>query len=215
MADKQVRLDGKLSSEEDCDDETMDVLKSALQKSVRRGRAEQAMYFALKLCERNWYMAWRRICIIAVEDCGQVEAILSVGELYRMFMAMRRGNNKSKIKELTWDEKRCFVAAAKILSESTKDRRADEFLELMDVLEKRAGKDKELAAKLEELCKIEDYVLDMHTRSGRMLHRGNLHWYEISSETENRSVEYDKWHSWFKPLLIRIEKEKRKERGLE
>lgn len=25
MADKQVRLDGKLSSEEDCDDETMDI----------------------------------------------------------------------------------------------------------------------------------------------------------------------------------------------
>lgn len=108
--------------------------------------------------------------------------------------------------------KRCIVCAAKILAESPKDRRTDEFLELMDMIEKRAEKDKDLAMKLESLSKIEDYVLDVHTKAGRKMGRGNLYWYEVSSESVNETPEYEDWHKWFKPLMVRLTKEKEAKR---
>lgn len=102
---------------------------------------------------------------------------------------------------------RCAVAAAFLMAECKKDRRADEFLELMDVAEKGTGNE-ELKAKMEDLAKIEDYVLDVHTNQGRRLGRGDLFWYEFSSETVNRTPAYDRWHNWFKPLMIEVVKSK-------
>lgn len=213
LVEKQSRLDGKpFSDEEEDDPDGMDVVKSALQKSIRRRNTEQAMFWALELARRSWYNAWRRLSVIAVEDCGVPETINSVGELYRMFMSTRRGR-KNRSKELSWDEQRCIVAAAKILSESPKDRRADEFLELMTAIERRASKSEELSKKLESLSKIEDYFLDVHTVEGRKMHRGNLYWYAVSSETVGKTPAYEEWHKWFQPLMIEIEKKKKEERG--
>ena len=48
----------------------------------------------------------------------------------------------------------------------------------------------------------------MHTLRGRKMGRGNLFWYEVSSETINRTTQYEEWHKWFKPLMVQIEKEK-------
>ena len=106
----------------------------------------------------------------------------------------------------TWDGRRCAVAGAILMAESRKDRRSDEFLELMDVAEKGTDNE-ELKAKIEELAKIEDYVHDQHTASGRRMGRGDLFWYEVSSETVGKTVEYAKWRDWFKPLMVRLAKE--------
>jgi hypothetical protein len=126
--------------------------------------------------------------------------ISAVDVLYRKFMALRKDG---KEKKLSWDMNRCVVCAAKILADSPKDRRADEFLELIDVMEKRT-KDEELKKKKDELESVPDEALDMHTLQGRKRGRGNLFWYEVSSETVNKSPAYEKWHSWFKPLMIQI-----------
>jgi len=61
---------------------------------------------------------------------------------------------------------------------------------------------------LQTLTKIENYVLDMHTYEGKRRGRGNLFWYEVSSETVNKKAEYEAWHSWFKPLMLRLTKKK-------
>jgi hypothetical protein len=199
----QLGLDGtvvgngleSLSGEER---ERVGLWKSALQKYVRRGLGERAAFMAYQLSnKKTGYVLWRRLNIIAVEDCLDALVIVAVSELGRQ--AMKCGYE-------TWDGRRCAVAAAILMAESRKDRRSDEFLELMDVVEKGTD-DEELKAKMDDLAKIEDYVHDQHTASGRRMGRGDLFWYEVSSETVNKTAEYAKWRDWFKPLMVRLVKE--------
>lgn len=54
---EQIDLSGKMVDEycvESLDGEQLGTLKSALQKSIRQGNVEKAMYFAWKLAEQNW-----------------------------------------------------------------------------------------------------------------------------------------------------------------
>jgi hypothetical protein len=135
--------------------------------------------------------------IIAVEDCLDALVIVAVSELSKQ--AMKYGYE-------TWDGRRCAVAAAILMAESRKDRRSDEFLELMDVAEKGTD-DEELKAKMEDLAKIDDYVLDCHTAQGKRMKRGDLYWLETSSETVGKTSGYEEWRRWFKPLMVRLAKE--------
>lgn len=203
--EKQVNFDGKVVGQVEVDSEDASIWKSVLQKAVRRGMTEKAMYAAYKLASLNWWSCWKRLSVIADEDVGQPEAITAVDVLYRKFMALKKDG---KEKKLTWDMQRCVVCAAKILAESPKDRRADEFLELVTVMEKRTA-DEELIKKKEELERIPDEALDMHTLRGRKMGRGNLFWYEVSSETVNKMEAYEEWHEWFRPLMVKLTKEKR------
>jgi len=203
--ESQVDLTGKVAKSElslsDQEREEASVLKSMLQKSVRRGKVEQAMYAAYKLStKKTGWILWRRLNIIAVEDVLDVNVIVAVSEL---------GRQVSRYKYDTWDGRRCAVAAALLMAESKKDRRTDEFLELMEKIEKHPEY-KELSEKLRALAKIEDYFLDMHTLQGKKRGRGDLFWYEVSSETVNKTAAYKKWQSWFKPLMIEIVKKEGK-----
>jgi hypothetical protein len=143
--------------------------------------------------------------VIADEDVGQAEAILAVDCLCRKFNAMKK---QTREKKLSWDMKRCVVCAAKILAESPKDRRADEFLELMDAIEKNP-KSELLKSARSMFDIVPDEALDMHTVQGRRLGRSDLFWFEVSSETTNKTSAYEKWHKWFKPLMIEITKAKK------
>ena len=93
------------------------------------------------------------------------------------------------------------------MAESGKDRRADEFLELMDAIEKNPDLNLLKSAKA-MFAIVPDEALDMHTVQGRKLGRGDLFWYEASSETVNKTSAYEKWREWFKPLMIQLVKEK-------
>jgi hypothetical protein len=198
----QLGLDGKVvgNGMESLREEREEVglLKSALQKYVRRGLGERAAYVAYQLSnKKTGWILWKRMNIIAVEDCLDALVIVAVSELGKQ--AMKYGYE-------TWDGRRCAVAASLLMSESRKDRRSDEFLELMDVTEKRTHDD-ELKAKMDDLAKIEDYVKDQHTAVGRRMGRGDLFWYEVSSETVGKTSGYEEWRRWFKPLMIRLTKE--------
>ncbi len=204
MTAKQIDLAGKLVSnheQEDDEREDLAILKSVLQKSIRRADVEKAMYFALRLAEKNWWTAWRRLGIVGDEDCEMPEVILVVDVLYRRFMAMHKG---SKEKELSWDERRCVVLAAKLLAQSWKDRQADEFLELLQATEKQGDKVPELKQWRDEIGKVPDFALDVHTKTGRAMGRGNAHWLEISSQTELRTVDYEIWRESFEPLMRKV-----------
>jgi replication-associated recombination protein RarA len=184
--------------------EELSVWKSVLQKAVRRGMTEKAMYAAYRLVCLNWWSCWRRLGVIADEDVGQPDVIVAVDTLFKKFLAMR----KAAKGELSWDAKRCVIVAAKILSEAPKDRRGDEFLELMEAVEKH-GKDEQLQKIRAELEAIPDEALDMHTLQGRRMGRGNLYWIEVSSETENKTIEYKAWREqFFKPLMLQLIKKK-------
>jgi len=129
---------------------------------------------------------------------------VAVNVLYRKFMAMRKN---AEGKELSWDMKRCVVCAAKLLADSPKDRRADEFLELMEAMEKYGNKFG-LKTLKGSITLAPDEAFDTHTIQGRRMGRGLLYWYEVSSETVNKKPEYEKWHKWFKPLMVELAKEK-------
>jgi replication-associated recombination protein RarA len=105
MTVKQVDLAGKAieqGQEKTSDREELGLLKSALQKSIRHGNVEKAMYFGLKLAEQNTWSVWRRLSIIADEDVGQPEEIVAVHVLHKKFMAFKKQANKG---ELSWDMK--------------------------------------------------------------------------------------------------------------
>jgi hypothetical protein len=183
------------------DEESHDVslLKSALQKAIRRGMTERAMAFSLQLLEKSWFVCWRRLRIIAAEDVGQAEVINAVENLYRMFLEFKRG----KKGEISWDGKRITILAAKIMAESKKDRRADEFLEIWTLVEQR--KDVEELQRLKESwTAVPDEAFDMHTAQGRKMGRGNEYWYAVSSKCTDMTDEYAKWRSWWEGLMLTL-----------
>lgn len=206
----QLGLDGKVvgsvESLGSIQSEELGIWKSVLQKAVRRGMTEKAMYAAYRLASLNWWSCWKRLSVMADEAVGQPDAIVAVDVLYRKFMAVKEADEKG---EVSWDAKRCVVCAAKILAEAPKDRRGDEFLELMEAIE-RHGKDERLQKIKAKLEAIPDEALDIHTLQGRRMGRGYYYWYEISSETVNKTSQYEAWHNWFKPLMIRLVKERKK-----
>lgn len=149
------------------------------------------MYWANKLARANPSIFWRRAKIIAVEDCGQANVISAVFSMEKEF-------NSLKVEAEDWNGRRLAICAAKIMAESIKDRRSDEFLEVL--LEAEKGNER-CKSYLHELSKIDDYVLDMHTPEGRKLKRGRDYWVRISSETENKSVGYDEWRSRWMTMM--------------
>jgi hypothetical protein len=102
-----------------------------------------------------------------------------------------------------WDGKRAAVAAALLMAESQHDRRADEFLELVDLAEKRKEEIPLLKMKMAEYEAIPDEALDMHTSKGRAMGRGQRYWYEVSSETVNKTPAYKRWRVWWRPLMMK------------
>jgi len=205
--EKQVGLNGKpIENVEDETEPSVSVWKSALQKAVRRCEVEKAMYSALTLLElAGSYVVWRRLMIIAVEDVGQPEAIAAVGSLYRIFQLLGKSSKKG---EESWERKMCVVRAALILAESKKDRRADEFLDLLEAVEKYKVDIKNLEL-LKAAMQPPDYAYDMHTKEGRKMGRGLLYWYQVSSKCENMTEEYRKWREWFEPFMIELIKRKK------
>ena len=203
---KQVDLFGNVvKKESEPEGEEVSLLKSALQKAIRQGLTEKAMYFALQLLKKaGWYNCWRRLRIIAVEDVGTAEAVTAVHALYREFLELKGKDGDG----LSWDCQRCVACAAKILAESAKDRRADEVLELLWAYE-QCPSDPELKAWIEELSAIPDDAYDMHTLQGKKKGRGLEHWYTRASRTVNMTPEYGAWRERFEKLMLRLAQEKK------
>jgi len=168
--------------------------KSALQKYIRRGLVEKAMYhaYAMSTVDTGWSL-WKRLNIIAVEDVLDPVAILAVAEL---------GKQASKYGYGEWDGKRCAVAAAKIMAESSKDRSADEFLEVMDYCSKHRD-DEDCKKRILELGELDDYVFDVHTPQGRKMGRGDKYWYEESSKVTNPSDRYIRFNDFIRKQMQR------------
>ena len=211
MTEKQLDLTEKLVDKEAENEPSVSVWKSALQKAVRRCEVEKAMYAALQLLEKaGWYVTWRRLRIIAVEDCGMPETIMAVETLYRLFLEYKGKKDKA---ELSWDAKRCVICAAKIMAESSKDRRSDEFLELLDTVQKYGDDIPDLKLILENWMPS-DEAYDMHTIEGRKRGRGLEHWYKEASKCEKMTEEYKQWREWWEPLMLSVlEIRNRKKRG--
>jgi replication-associated recombination protein RarA len=141
-----------------------DQVISALQKEIRRGRAENAALLAYEMVVTSPEMEaklWQRLLTISVEDIGPGEwqAPVLVHTLWQMCRAFDRAASERRL---------LAVHAVRYLCGCAKDRSSDE----MSAWVRRAV---ESGA---QMPVIPDYALDMHTARGAELGRGLRHFYE-------------------------------------
>ena len=137
-----------------------DVMLSALQKFIRRGKTEDAARAAyeLYLCgEELREYAWSRLLVISAEDIGQGSPAAPVVVQALMEAAARIGADAP-------DYPVFLVQAVRYLCSCRKERGAS----ILSSVIKRRIRDKEPFL-------IPDYVFDMHTIAGQQMGREYAH----------------------------------------
>jgi len=142
---------------------------SALQKEIRRGHEEQAMYWALELAETYADFLWVRLIIIANEDIGLADpTVIVLTESLRIQFYLVR-----KKKGASW---RIVLANAIIaLCRAKKTRLADSFMAAISHRRDSEG----------WRLKVPDYALDKHTVRGKRLGRSWDHWASEGCQLHN------------------------------
>lgn len=140
--------------------------KSALQKSIRRGLEEDALYWAAELAGWNTESLWKRLRVIASEDIGLASpsAALTVRALYENWKESQKDGE---------GEGRLFIGhAVLILVRAKKSRIVDH----ATICAFEGG--------LEERD-VPDDALDIHTNRGRSKGRWYQHFFEVGTKLEN------------------------------
>lgn len=171
-----------------------DEVISALQKAIRRGELEDAVLAAYEMyCtspELEEYL-WTRLQVISAEDVGAgsfTEPVI-VDSLYRMHQRLDRGGH---------DRFLFAVHAVRLLATSQKDRTSDE-------LANWARRSVEAG---DELPRIPDHALDMHTRRGQEMGRDERHFLTEAARVTNEVPGRDlTWRRW---LLDQLDQEPRR-----
>jgi len=145
---------------------------SALQKTIRRGKEHEALYWTMELLPRYEFYLWRRLKIIASEDIGiaNPQAIILVQVLSEQYFELRRRGDMGCLLML--------ANAILFMCRSKKSRLADHFICEM-IQEREQG-----ILRME----IPDYALDMHTRSGKAQRRGLQHFKEEGAKLSPKDM---------------------------
>lgn len=145
---------------------------SALQKAVRRGQEEEALYWALELIAVAKAICLKRLRVIALEDIGLADPTAVAHALSAIDLCA------------TWHQKdggsgwRIALAnAVLVLCRAEKSRLADNFQRAV-----RARKDEGWHPD------IPDEALDKHTKRGKAMGRGFAHFVEVSTHLENETT---------------------------
>lgn len=137
---------------------------SSLQKEIRRGNEENALFWALELesSTKIYKKAlWNRLRVIASEDIGIANILMPI-----LIDTLNRAYDAKQ--ELL------FVAHAVLaLCRSPKSRIVDDFCIVVQRIKH---------------LDIPDYALDMHTFRGQLKNRGKKHFHEIGSKLANEST---------------------------
>jgi replication-associated recombination protein RarA len=148
---------------------------SALQKEIRRGNEEAAMFWALELESSFPQYLWHRLQVIVNEDIGPAASnvIVLVHSLKQQYQDMiGRAGQASELL--------CLANAILAMCRAEKSRLADNFLTV--VLQERAQN----GLKLE----VPDYALDKHTLAGKRKGRGWDFFNKVSSHIENKTDKF-------------------------
>ena len=142
---------------------------SALQKSIRRGEEEEAMYWVLELFPKYSNALWTRLTVIVNEDIGlaDTQAIILVYALRCQFDALEKEGSKRLVLA------NCIL----YLCRSPKSRLADHFQCVIN--QRRLQKGWRLD--------IPDHALDKHTARGKRMGRGWEQWFEEGTKLEKES----------------------------
>jgi replication-associated recombination protein RarA len=146
---------------------------SALQKCIRRGLVDDALYWAVDMYLTGYdEYCWKRLRIMASEDVGPAEPDLpaTVEALYRTYADL-----KKKKDEAHAPQRLQLVHAVILLATARKNRIVDHAL--IHHFENHAKLKRE----------IPDYALDKHTAAGRRLGRGAEHFFAEGIKLANES----------------------------
>ena len=150
---------------------------SALQKSIRRGLEEDAMFWAAELETRYHDYLWKRLQVISIEDIGiaDPQVVLYVAEMRRLYQELRKEYDKEP-KKKSRSFRMVLGNAILAMCRAKKSRIGDEF-QIAIYGRREAG------WKLE----IPDYALDRHTSRGRGMKRGQEHFWSEGVKLSNES----------------------------
>jgi replication-associated recombination protein RarA len=141
---------------------------SSLQKTIRRGLEEEAMFWATELETRFPDYLWKRLQIISIEDIGiaNPQVVLYVAEMRRIYQELKKEYDKKKGKGHK-PFRMALSNAILAMCRAKKSRVGDEF---QIVIYGRRDSGWRLD--------IPDYALDMHTPKGKRMGRGQKHFWE-------------------------------------
>jgi replication-associated recombination protein RarA len=153
---------------------------SAMQKCIRRGLAEDALFWATELDLAGFgEYAWKRLKIIASEDVGLGEphAPATIQALYQSWQDQRKKKDTHHAPERLF-----FIHAVLYLASARKSRMVDHALVVM-YEGNREGRE------------MPDFALDRHTARGRALKRAWKHWWACGAHLENKAPGIDPYEA--------------------
>jgi len=147
-------------------------LLSALQKSIRRGMEYEAVHFAVELEEFNPTMLWNRLRVIACEDVGPANPMMSI------LVDVLQKNYTSEKSKLGENSSRLFLVDAVVcLCFSQKSRIADDLQTVVYMEREAEGK----------FLAIPEFALDKHTARGKALGKGIDDFFNEGNKLENEA----------------------------
>ena len=169
-----------------------DLVISGLQKSIRRGLAEEAITFAYEMYITSPQFEdklWRRLQAISVEDVG-------FGDLSAPVLINSLNQMRQNFPYTDGDRPIFFVHAIRYLAAAKKDRTSDNLKNIVKT-EFEYGRQPD----------IPDFALDMHTEKGRSMGRDFKHFLAEGSRVENELDVDEDYKARLLELLDRIEQE--------
>jgi replication-associated recombination protein RarA len=168
----------------------LDEVASSLQKLIRRGMSDEAIWMAIELNESGFgAYAWRRLLVIVSEDIGLADhhAPVLVNALYQMSVelykaAKARTTGAEQKERVRWNEE-SLTHAIWYLARAQKSRElCDQYAAIT------------LRMKKGERLEIPDFALDMHTARGRAMGRGIDHFNDEGDKLfPALEIEGDRW----------------------
>ena len=140
----------------------LDEVISTLQKEIRRGNEESALYWCFEAIPGFEQYVWRRLLVIANEDIGIANPTLLtvIPSLRGQFFEFREEGKNGTCRLI-------LANAILLMCRSQKCRMADHLQRVVSQ-EYMTGQRRE----------IPDYAVDKHTRRGKSMGRGVEHWLE-------------------------------------
>lgn len=154
-----------------------DEAASALQKTIRRGLEEEAMFWAIELETKFADYLWKRLQIISIEDIGMADpqVVLYVAELRRLYQELKKEYDKAPGKK-SRSFRMSLANAILAMCRAKKSRIGDEFQITIYNRREKGWKPG-----------VPDFALDMHTARGRAMKRGQEHFWTEGVKLDNAS----------------------------
>lgn len=150
----------------------LDEVISALQKDIRRGNEEQALYWCLELVPRFEMYLWRRLLVISNEDIGVAnpDVLTQIAALRVQFFEFREEGKDGTCRLI-------LANAMLLMCRSPKVRTADHL--------QRVVTQQWMDEATDGRRSIPDYALDKHTQRGKSMGRGFDDWLDVGCRLEN------------------------------